>query len=122
MEPQGSRLSRLTNELDALVTAARTTVINVIVVVEIIYLFNCRSLTRPIRELGLFSNPWVWGGVLVMTALQIVYTYVPLFNTVFGSHPMSAVDWVLVLGISLLISLVVAAEKAIRFRKQQGCD
>jgi hypothetical protein len=35
---------------------------------------------------------------------------------------MSPVDWVLVLGISLLISLVVAAEKAIRFRKQQGCD
>ncbi len=102
------------------VLLARTLAVNLLIFGELFYLFNCRSLTRPIRELGLFSNPWVWGGVLVMTALQIVYTYVPLFNTVFGSHPMSAVDWVLVLGISLLISLVVAAEKAIRFRKQRG--
>ncbi|TFG43536.1 MAG: hypothetical protein E4H48_02160 [Syntrophobacterales bacterium] len=53
-----------------------------------------------------------------MTALQLVYTYVPLFNRVFGSHPMGAVDWVLVLTFSLLISLVVAVEKAIRFRRQ----
>jgi hypothetical protein len=53
-----------------------------------------------------------------MTVLQIVYTYAPLFNRVFGSHPMSAVDWGLVFRFSLLISLVVAAEKAIRFRRR----
>jgi Ca2+-transporting ATPase len=94
--------------------------VNLIVFGELFYLFNCRSLTRPIRELGLFSNPWVWGGVLTMAALQMIYTYVPLFNRVFGSHPMSVVDWAFVLGFSLLISLIVAAEKAIRFRRRIG--
>lgn len=97
---------------------ARTLAVNLFVFGELFYLFNCRSLTRPIRDLGLFSNKWIWGGVLAMTGLQIVYTYVPLFNRVFGSRPMSAADWALVLGFSLAISLVVAAEKAVRFRRQ----
>jgi len=98
---------------------ARTLAVNLFIFGELFYLFNCRSLTRPIWDLGFFSNPWVWGGTLTMTALQLVYTYVPLFNRVFGSHPMGAVDWVLVLTFSLLISLVVAVEKAIRFRRQR---
>ncbi len=97
---------------------ARTLAVNLLIFGELFYLFNCRSLTRPIRDLGLFSNSWVWGGVLTMVALQMVYTYVPLFNRVFGSHPMSVVDWACVLGFSLLISLIVTAEKAIRFRRQ----
>jgi len=97
---------------------ARTLAVNLFIFGELFYLFNCRSLTRPIWDLGFFSNPWVWGGTLTMTALQLVYTYVPLFNRVFGSHPMGAVDWVLVLTFSLLISLVVAVEKSIRFRRQ----
>ncbi|MBM3297927.1 MAG: HAD-IC family P-type ATPase, partial [Candidatus Aminicenantes bacterium] len=99
---------------------ARTLAVNLLIFGEMFYLFNCRSLVRPIRHLGLFSNPWIWAGVLAMTGLQLVYTYVPLFNRVFGSHPMSAVDWALVLGSSLVISLVVAAEKAIRFRRRPG--
>jgi Ca2+-transporting ATPase len=102
------------------VDLARTLTVNLLIFGELFYLFNCRSLTRPIHHLGFFSNPWVWGGVLAMTGLQIIYTYVPLFNRVFGSHPMSIVDWALVLGFSFVISLIVATEKAIRFRRQLG--
>jgi Ca2+-transporting ATPase len=97
---------------------ARTLAVNLFIFGEMFYLFNCRSLTRPIWHLGFFSNPWIWGGTLIMTALQLIYTYVPLFNRVFGSQPMGAVDWVLVLAFSLLISLAVAVEKSIRFRRQ----
>lgn len=35
---------------------ARTAVINVVVIVEIGYLFNCRSLPRSVLALGIFSN------------------------------------------------------------------
>ncbi|MDP1580632.1 MAG: HAD-IC family P-type ATPase [Candidatus Didemnitutus sp.] len=38
---------------------ARTVVVNVIVMVEIFYLLNCRSLTRPFFSLGIFSNLWM---------------------------------------------------------------
>jgi Ca2+-transporting ATPase len=99
---------------------ARTLAVNLFVFGETAYLFNCRSLTRPIFELGFFSNRWFWGGILVMTALQLVYTYSPLFNRLFGSHPMGALDWAAVLGFSLLISIAVAVEKTIRFRRERA--
>jgi magnesium-transporting ATPase (P-type) len=41
---------------------ARTVAANVFVMVETVYLFNCRSLTRSFWSIGLFSNRWVWLG------------------------------------------------------------
>ncbi len=98
------------------VELARTLAVNLIVFGETAYLFNCRSLTRSIRELGWFSNPWFWGGVGIMSALQLVYTYVPVFQRTFGSRPLGASDWLLVVGCSLAVSLAVGAEKALRRR------
>ena len=47
---------------------ARTVAVNVFVMVEAFYLFNCRSLTRPFWQLGWFSNPWIWAGAGAMMA------------------------------------------------------
>ena len=38
--------------------------VNVIVMVLVFYLFNCRSLTRSMFAVGVFSNPWVIVGSL----------------------------------------------------------
>lgn len=97
---------------------ARTLAVNLFVFGEMAYLFNCRSLTRPVRDLGFFSNRWFWSGIGIMTALQILYTYSPLFNRIFGSHPMGVLDWVAVLGCSAMVSVVVGIEKSIRFRAE----
>jgi len=53
---------------------ARTAVVNVIVMVETFYLFNCRSLTRPFLSLGLFTNLWVIAGAAAMIAVQLIFT------------------------------------------------
>jgi Ca2+-transporting ATPase len=81
------------------------------------YLFNCRSLTLSTWGLGIFSNRWLWGGVFIMAALQVVFTYMPVFNTIFQSHPMGFRHWGMVLGYSALIMLVVAFEKYLRRMK-----
>jgi cation-transporting P-type ATPase F len=41
---------------DALPT---TVAVNVFVMVELFYLFNCRSLTKSMFAIGLFSNRWI---------------------------------------------------------------
>ncbi len=41
--------------------AARTVVVNVIVIGELFYLFNCRSLTLSMFAVGVFSNRWLLG-------------------------------------------------------------
>ncbi len=96
---------------------ARTLAVNVFVFGEMFYLFNCRSMTLPVWSLGLFSNPLLWAGVAVMTLLQLLYTYLPVFNTVFQSAPMGLKEWGMVLTSSLTIFVVVEIEKRISRRR-----
>ncbi len=92
---------------------ARTLAVNVFVFGEMFYLFNCRSMTRPVWSLGLFSNPPLWVGVAIMTLLQLFYTYLPVFNTVFQSAPMGLKEWGMVLTSSLVIFVMVEIEKRV---------
>ncbi len=101
---------------DGNMALARTLAVNVFIFGQMFYLFNCRSLTRSVWDLGLFSNPWIWIGSGLMTVFQLVFIYAPVFNTVFGTHPMGVYEWVLVLGFSALFSMIIAIEKKIQTR------
>jgi len=96
------------------VELARTLAVNVFVFGEMFYLFNCRSITKSTWGLGVFSNKWLIAGVVMMTLLQLVYTYTPLFNRIFGSRPMGISEWAMVIGNSTLIYIIVEFEKYLR--------
>jgi Ca2+-transporting ATPase len=95
---------------------ARTLAVNVFVFGEMFYLFNCRSMNQSFWKLGFFSNRWLLAGVATMIVLQLVFTYTPLFNRIFDSHPMGLMEWTMVIGNSLLILTVVGFEKYLRNR------
>jgi cation-transporting P-type ATPase F len=97
---------------------ARTVAVNVFVMVETFYLFNCRSLTRPFWRMGWFSNPWVWAGAGTMMGLQLLFTYLPLFNQLFGTAPIGPGHWLAIVGCGLAASLIVAMEKWLRLRSK----
>ncbi len=109
-------LFKLQMHWDGNAALARTLAVNVFIFGQTFYLFNCRSLTRPVWKLGLFSNPWIWVGAGLMTGFQLIFIYAPMFNRVFGTHPMGLFEWVLVLGVSVLFSLIIAVEKMIQGR------
>ena len=90
---------------------ARTLAVNAFVAVEVFYLFNCRSLDRPVRQLGWFSNRAVVYGVMTTVVLQLLFTYLPAMNTLFQTAPMSATEWAAVVALGLVASGVVGAEK-----------
>ncbi len=95
---------------------ARTVAVNAFVMVELAYLFNCRTLTLPAHSVGWFTNRNLLLGVAIMLLLQAAFTYAPFMNTLFGSAPISATDWVLVILLALVAFVVVEAEKAWRAR------
>jgi len=99
---------------------AWTVVTAVFVFGEAFYLLNCRSLTRSAFSLGLFSNPWIWGGIAAMTLLQLAFTYVPTMNVLFDSAPIGMGAWLRVLGVGLVIYAAVGIEKwlVVRLRRQ----
>jgi cation-transporting ATPase F len=101
------------------IAEARTVAVNVFVMVELLYLFNCRSLTKSIFRLGFFSNPWVWGGVATMLVLQVLYTYLPAMNWMFHSAPISLEAWGRILAVSVIAFFVVGVEKWVRHRMRR---
>ena len=90
---------------------ARTVAVNVFVMTEMFYLFNCRSLTRSFWSLGVFSNLWVWGGLAAMAVLQLLLTYWAPLNAAFQTAPISLAAWGEIVAFALLCSLVVGGEK-----------
>ncbi len=100
----------------ASIDEARTVAVNVVVFVEILFLFNSRSLTRSPFQVGFFSNPWAIGGALLMVVIQLLYTYLPFMNNLFSSAPMSFALWLDVIGVSLAAYILIEFEKWLRRR------
>lgn len=102
------------------VAEARTAVVNLIVLIETFYLFNCRSLERPLFRIPFFSNPLALAGASVMVGLQLFFTYSPAMNRLFQTAPLGWGAWAIILGGALLAFTTVEIEKTIRVGKTQG--
>jgi cation-transporting ATPase F len=92
---------------------ARTIAVNTIVVIEVAYLFACRSLRLPIWRLGLFTNPWVWVGAVVMLLAQLLLTYAPFMNRLFHTAPIEWIWWVYFSIAGAVVFIVVEMKKLV---------
>jgi magnesium-transporting ATPase (P-type) len=101
---------------------ARTTAVNTLIFFQIFYLFNARYLKASVfsRE-GLFGNKMVLFAVAGITFLQLLFTYLPLFQRVFGTQAIPAGDWIRLISFTFLVFILVEIEKVIvrRFDKKK---
>ena len=102
------------------VAEARTAVVNVIVMVEVAYLFNCRSLNHSLLSVGLFSNRFALLGAGIMIVAQVLLTYTPVMNRLFQTTPLGIDAWVRILTVALLAFLAAEFEKWVRFGGDRG--
>lgn len=99
--------------------SARTAAVNAIVFGEILLLFACRSLRFSMFELGFFSNRLLWIGVAIMVIAQLLFTYTPWMNAIFGTAPINTEEWVLILAASLLLYGLTELDKWLRRRRNK---
>lgn len=95
---------------------AQTVVMNVVVLIETAYLFNCRSLLQSPFSIGFFKNRFVIAGSIGMVLAQLCMTHVPLMNRLFHTAPLDLEAWVRVGLVALSVGLVVELEKKLRLR------
>ena len=93
----------------------RTLAVDLIVVLEVFYLFSVRylyltALTWP----GALGTRAVLTGLAATVALQTAFTYLPLLQRLFDTRPVSIADGALIVGIGALLLLVLEAEKWLR--------
>lgn len=93
------------------ISIAQTVVTNVVIVVQIFYLLNCRSLEKSLFSIGVFSNKWVIFGIIGIVILQLIFTYTPIFNKLFQSAPISMDSWMYIVLCGFLTYVIVGFEK-----------
>jgi Ca2+-transporting ATPase len=71
---------------------AQTITVTTVILFQIFYMFNCRSLKGSILKIGVFSNPTVFVGVAVLLLLQVAFVFSPFLQDVFGSSPIELGD------------------------------
>lgn len=93
--------------------AARTVAVNVLVMGEIFYLFNCRFLlARSCSWRGFTSSRPVLGAISVSILLQVLLTYTQVLQRLFGTAAPDPWAWVRIMLFGLSLFVLVELEKA----------
>jgi P-type Ca2+ transporter type 2C len=71
---------------------AQTMAFTTLVFFSLFTVFNARSDERS-AFIGIFSNPWLWGAVLLSLLLQMAVIYTPFLQHAFSTVSLSVGDW-----------------------------
>ena len=94
---------------------SRTMAMNMLVVLEIFYLFFIRNIYgTSLTWQAVKGTPMVWASVLTVTAAQFAVTYLPPLQRVFGTQGVPFWDGVLIVGIGVVFFALIETEKQMR--------
>lgn len=96
---------------------ARTVAINSLVVAEMVYLISCRALNHATLDLtSWLENGYALLAILALMLMQLALTYLPVMHTLFGTAAISLQDWMIIIISSMLVYLLMEAEKQLTSR------
>ena len=94
---------------------ARTQAMNMLVGLEIFYLFFIRTMhRRSITLSGIRGTRVVWSAVGFVVIAQLAICYIPVLQTVFGTRAPDTTDNLLILLTGIVMLIVLEMEKVIR--------
>ncbi|GHD52399.1 carbonate dehydratase [Thalassobaculum fulvum] len=99
------------------IETARTMVVNVLVVMEIFYLFSVRYVHgTALTWRGVLGTPAVLMGVGAVVVAQFAFTYLPVMQAVFASRPVALPDGLVIVAVGAALLAVVEIEKRVAER------
>jgi magnesium-transporting ATPase (P-type) len=101
----------------AIVSEAQTMAVTTVIMFQIFYMLNCRSLKDSIFRIGVFSNTAVFLGVGAILILQALFIYAPPMQAVFSTFPLPPESLLLSALVGAIIMPVITVEKRVRSRQ-----
>lgn len=80
--------------------------LSVLVMIEMLNALNALSEDSSILTIGIFANPYLLMAMALSVALHCVILYVPVFEGIFNTVPLTLNDWYLVLLFSLPVIII----------------
>ncbi|CAD7768205.1 Potassium-transporting ATPase ATP-binding subunit [Candidatus Methanoperedenaceae archaeon GB37] len=105
----------LINLEDEGVDVARTITINTIVLFEIFYLLNSKSIDEHVFK-RLLRNKFMLLGVTIVVLLQMLITYHPMMNTIFHTAPLEPAKWPVIILVASSVFFIIELAKEARKR------
>ncbi|MBS0585859.1 MAG: HAD-IC family P-type ATPase [Verrucomicrobia bacterium] len=90
---------------------AQTVAVTALVLFQIVYLFNCRSLKKGVMKVHFFSNPSIFIGVLISLLAQGLFIYTPFLQQIFGSSNLNFTAWLLPICVAVLLFPILFLER-----------
>lgn len=85
---------------------------------ELYQAFAARSLRYPALRVGLFRNRWLVLAVLSSFIIAVSVIYVPFLNPIFGTTPLAAFEFIIILAIASLGFMYLESYKYIKSRHE----
>jgi magnesium-transporting ATPase (P-type) len=105
--------------LDAM-KKGQTMAVTTVIMFQVFYVLNCRSLKDSLLSIGLWSNMTVFIGIAALLLLQAGFIYLPFMNAIFDSLPLSARDLLVATAVGMIILPAISVEKLLRNRLETG--
>ena len=86
---------------------ARTSAVNVLVAVAVLYLVVCRSTSGSPWRTGRPPNRWLLVGVTAQVLAQAAFTYLPVMNDLFATSPLDVLAWVRLLVVTAVVAVML---------------
>ncbi|MDH6363669.1 Ca2+-transporting ATPase [Enterococcus sp. PF1-24] len=83
---------------------------------ELTRAFAVRSETRSIFSIGVFSNSAMNKAFVVSLAMQLAVLFIPVLQDIFKVQSLTGIEWLVVIGLSLVPLIISELNKAIRYR------
>ncbi|WP_374344214.1 cation-transporting P-type ATPase [Azonexus sp.] len=111
------------SERGAELAVARTAAVNMLVVGQIFYLFNCRRLTASVLSgEGMLGNRHALQAIAALLVLQFAFTHLPFKQELFGTAGLDAAAWLRIGLAGFGLFLMVELEKALwRTGQRRAC-
>jgi magnesium-transporting ATPase (P-type) len=97
--------------------SARTVALTTMVFFQFYQALNCRSERRSVFTSSLFNNPFLFMSMVAAFFAHFAVLYVPAFQYVFRTVPLTQDQWGMILMTSTLLLLAVELEKWVRRRR-----
>lgn len=97
----------------------QTMVFTVLCLTQLGHVLAIRSEKESLLKIGLFSNKYLLGAVVLTFILQMATIYVPFLNRIFKTEPLTLQELIITLALSSVVFFAVEIEKAIKRRQKQ---
>ncbi|WP_455220792.1 calcium-translocating P-type ATPase, PMCA-type [Kaarinaea lacus] len=89
----------------------QTMVFTTLTFAQLAHVMGIRSERNSLFTIGVFSNLYLIGAILLTVLLQLATIYLPILQPIFKTQPLSLIELLICCGLSIVVFLAVEVEK-----------